>query len=226
MKPIATTPEEEGQGDTLLETLFRECGLTNKSIAEHIGHPNPTVLSQWKTGARPVPAIYAPKLAAVLGVRPEVISAAYADLLRSGCLPMYGDSEPLPPGHVAINRMHGFGRENGPHFIVLPRLVVDMKIGDVPFDQVRWVQQPTGAMMPTIPQGAVVLVNIGVCTREAVVDGGLYAYTLYGRPYVRRVLVGRNAWALCGHDESIERVVIKAEDLDDLRVYGAVLGWL
>jgi DNA-binding transcriptional regulator YdaS (Cro superfamily) len=200
--------------------------LTTVEIAERIGVNYPNVISQWKGGGRPVPARHAAKLAALLGVRPESISAAYARLSEEGCLPAYTDVDAVPPGHVLIDRLHGFGRENAPSYAVLPMFVAEMKVGKTPIEHVRWVLQPTGAMSPTILQGALVLIDSTKSSHSEVVDGGLYAYELYGRPYVRRIVFGRDSWSLCGHDASSERVVLKSGDLDDLHIHGAVLGWL
>lgn len=200
--------------------------LTNTEIADRIGVNYPNVISQWKVGGRPVPARHAPRLAALLGVRPESISAAYARLSEEGCIPTYTDVDAVPPGHVLIDRLHGFGRENAPSYAVLPMFVVEMKVGKTPIEHVRWVLQPTGAMAPTIAQGALVLIDSTKSSHSDVVDGGVYAYELYGRPYVRRIILGRDSWSLCGHDASSERVVLKASDLEDLHIHGAVLGWL
>lgn len=200
--------------------------LTNTEIAERLGVNYPNVISQWKSGHKPLPARHAARLAALLGVRPESISAAYEQLLKEGSLPPPADADSTPPGHVLIDRLHGFSRENGPNFAVLPAFVVAMKVGNTPLERVRWVMQPTSAMAPTIPQGTLVLVDTTKNSHNDVVDGGLYAYELYGRPYIRRILIGRDSWSLCGHDASVERVVIKVTDLEDLRIQGSVLGWL
>lgn len=200
--------------------------MTNAELAERIGVNHPNVISQWKLGWRPMPARYAPKMAAMLGVRPEAISPAYAQLRKEGCVPPSDLDSGLPSGHVALDRLHGFCRENGPNQAVLPAFVVEMKLGNTPMEHVRWIFQPTGAMAPTIPQGSLVLLDSTRNSHDDVVDGELYAYELYGRPYVRRIQIGRNSWALCGHDAGIERVVIKTAELKDLKIMGLVLGWL
>lgn len=210
---------------TLADALDRS-RLTNAEIAKRIG-VIPNVISQWKTAHKPMPARHAPKVAALLGVRPEAISIAYAQLRDAGCLPALADATSgLPPGHVLIDRLHGFCRENGPNYAVLPAFVVEMKTGKTPIEHVRWVLQPTGAMAPTIPEGSLVLIDSTKTSHNNVVDGGLYAYDLYGRPYVRKIIIARDSWSLCGHDVGIERVVITNTDLDDLRIRGVVLGWL
>lgn len=225
MKPGAAHERDEF-ARALDDALAARPSLTNGLIAEEIGLNTPNVISQWKYGWRPMPARYASKIASVLGIAPETISAAYAKLKEEGCLPGPDESLSLPSGHARLGRLDGFGREHGPHQAVLPLFVVEMKIGNTPLSSVRWVLQPTGAMAPLIPQGSLVLLDSDVKTHEAVVDGGIYAYTLYGRPYVRRVLIGRDAWSLCGYDAGIERVMIRVEDLDDLCIHGAILGWL
>jgi len=201
--------------------------LTSTQLAERIGVNSLSVISQWKSGNRPVPAVYARQLAAMLGVLPESISSPYAKLIEEGFVSSPSEAiSGLPPGHVCIDRLHGFCRENAPNFAVLPEFVVRMKFGNTPIEHVRWVLQPTGAMNPTIPQGTLVLIDSTKNSHNDVVDGGLYAYTLYGRPYVRRIIIGRDSWSLCGHDASTERVVIRVTDLEDLRIEGPVLGWL
>lgn len=222
MKPALVATVD--QYSAALATALDESPLTIVEIAGRIGLSYPNVISQWKGGGRPVPARHAPKLAALLGVRPESISAAYARLSEEGCLP--ADIDALPPGHVVIDRLHGFGRENAPSYAVLPLFVVEMKVGKTPTDHVRWVLQPTAAMAPTILQGALVLIDSTKNSHNDVVDGGLYAYELYGRPYVRRIVLGRDSWSLCGHDASSDRVALKNDDLEDLHIHGAVLGWL
>lgn len=224
--PMKAEATIDGFSRAFAEALERS-SLTNAEVADRIGVNFPNQISQWKSGWRPMPAGYAPKAAALLGVRPEAISAAYAKLIEEGSLPAHGDADArLPPGHVTIDRMHGFSRENGPNYVALPAFVVDMKIGKTPIEHVRWVLQPTGAMTPAIPQGSLVLIDSTRSSLDNVVDGGLYAYELYGRPHVRRILIGRDAWSLCGHDASTERVVMRVTDLGDLRIQGTVLGWL
>jgi phage repressor protein C with HTH and peptisase S24 domain len=57
-------------------------GARQRAVAEEIG-VDPSNISQWKTGHRPVPADKAPALAALVGTQPELISAAYADTMAA-----------------------------------------------------------------------------------------------------------------------------------------------
>jgi hypothetical protein len=59
-----------------------------------------------------------------------------------------------------------------------------------------------------------------------VVDGGLYAYALWGRTDIRRVSIRRDAWVLVGESEERARTPVPIADLAELRLLGMVIGWL
>jgi len=54
-----------------------------------------------------------------------------------------------------------------------------------------------------IRRNALVLVDTSVTRHEDVVDGGLYAYTLWGRPDIRRFLPRRDGWLLVGQSPGV-----------------------
>lgn len=201
-------------------------GTRNTDVAKRAGVVD-NYVSQWRTGRRPVPAGRAPIVAEMLGVPPERISEPYARLLMSGCIPRDGiGAGTVPAGHVPLDRLQMFDYGDGPGFILLPEFLVRHKIGMTPLDDVRWTLQPNDAMAPMIAPHTVVLVDTRTLTQDRVVDGGLYAYTLYGRPHIRRILIRRDGWVLCAQDAEKDRILVEESELPALILRGLVVGWL
>lgn len=74
-RPATPTKESEA-----IATAMRDHRLSNAMVAHHM-HVSDGMVSQWKTGRRPVPATHAPKLATLLGVDDAAeISAAYSNV--------------------------------------------------------------------------------------------------------------------------------------------------
>lgn len=206
--------------------LMEVTGIRNTEIAKRAGVVEAYV-SQWRTGRRPIPAERAPIVAEMLGVPPERISEPYARLLLAGCIPRDGFSAgSVPAGHLPLDRLHSFDYGDGPSFIVLPEFLVKQKIGMTPIQEVRWTLQPNDAMAPLIMQHSVVLVDARTLTHDRVVDGGLYACTLYGRPHIRRIQIRREGWALCAQDTERDRILVDESELSALLLRGLVVGWL
>lgn len=198
----------------------------NSEVAKRAGVVDAYV-SQWRNGRRPIPAGRAPIVAEMLGVPPERISEPYARLLLSGCIPREGiGSGAVPSGHLAVDRLHSFDYGDGPGFILLPEFLLRQKIGMTPLDEVRWTFQPNEAMAPLIPVRTVVLVDVRTLTQDRVVDGGIYAFTLYGRPHIRRVLIRREGWVLCMQDTDRDRILVDEAETPSLVLRGVVVGWL
>ncbi len=198
----------------------------NSDIAKRAGVVD-NYVSQWRTGRRPIPAGRAPAVAEMLGVPPERISEPYARLLLSGCIPRDGiGSGTVPNDHVAVDRLHSFDYGDGPGFILLPEFLVRQKIGMTPLDEVRWTFQPNDAMTPLIPARTVVLVDVRTLTQDRVIDGGIYAFTLFGRPHIRRIQIRREGWVLCMQETDKDRILVEEPMMQELALRGAVVGWL
>jgi DNA-binding transcriptional regulator YdaS (Cro superfamily) len=211
---------------------MQETGVRNTTVASYLGGSiNYSNVSQWRTGRRPIPAEYAPALAVLLNVPPESISKAFDQGLRaqSALTTMAAQGARtgmVSEGYVAIDRLTEMGRSDGPSRIVLPDFLVRRKAGLTPMPHIRWAFQPSRTMEPEIERHALVLIDASVVQREQVLDGGIYAYTLWGRPDIRRVTIRREAWSLVGNGREIERMEVPEADLANLQVLGLVLGWL
>jgi len=198
----------------------------NSEVAKRAGVVD-NYVSQWRTGRRPIPAGRAPAVAEMLGVPPERISEPYERLLLSGCIPRDGiGAGTVPSGHLAIDRLHAFDYGDGPGFILLPEFLVRQKIGMAPADEIRWTFQPNDSMLPLIPAQTVVLVDVRTLTQDRVIDGGIYAFTLFGRPHIRRILIRREGWLLCMQDSDRDRILVEEPATQDLVLRGVVAGWL
>ncbi|MFZ5638565.1 MAG: hypothetical protein ACOY82_18455 [Pseudomonadota bacterium] len=186
-------------------------------------------ISSWRTGRRPIPAEHAPVVANVLGIPPERISEAYERLLIAG-LPVQAaadsQSHGLISGHLTIHRLEGFGHFGGPPRIVIPELIARPRIGMTSFAALRWTLQPSIAMEPEIRQGVMVFIDTDIRRHDQVVDRGIYAYVLWGRPDIRRILVRRDAWALSCADKEADATIIPEAELDQVSLLGAVVGWI
>jgi DNA-binding transcriptional regulator YdaS (Cro superfamily) len=213
-----------------LTQAMDETGTSNTRVAEvaRVGRNN---VAHWRVGRRPIPADHAPAIAALLGVAPERISRAYDQMLRVESAQQVMALQGLRPGstpdaHVSLERLDGFARADMPVRIWLPEFVVRRELGPTPVQHVRWAVQLSRAMEPDIRRNALVLVDTSMCRHEDVVDGGLYAYTLWGRPDIRRILARREGWLLVGQNPAIDRVQVPLAELPDLRILGAVVGTL
>jgi DNA-binding transcriptional regulator YdaS (Cro superfamily) len=203
--------------------------IRSRTIAMHLGASDNSV-AQWRSGRRPIPAEYAAKIAHLLGVAPETISQPYHRLLQSGVITSRIEgqdaSASTPAGHVAIERLPEFGRTDEPAQIWLPEFMLLRELGATPIERVRWVTQQARTMEPEIKRHALVLIDIGSHRHNDVVDGGLYAYTLWGRCDIRRIAIRRDAWILVGADEDRARTPVPTAELPELRLLGMVIGWL
>ena len=207
---------------------MKRTGLSNVVIAAHVGKVGNNCVAQWRSGRRPIPAEHAPKVAGLLGLLPEQISESYDRLLQAGALlPEATPGRNAPPqGHVVLSELEDFGRPSDQPRIWLPESITRRKLGLTRPEDVRWTLQPSQSMAPEIERHALVLVDITTRRPEDVVDGGLYACALWGRPDIRRILVRRGGWTLAGANADIERVSVSEEDLAELRIHGSVIGWI
>lgn len=83
MNSIAYMPAPTSREANAIAAAMVEQGLSNAAVAHHMGVSDGLV-SQWKTGHRPVPAQHAPRLARMLNVAdPSAISAQYAEVYSS-----------------------------------------------------------------------------------------------------------------------------------------------
>ena len=206
-------------------------GTRNITVAAHarVGSNN---VSQWRTGRRPIPAERAVAIAALMGVAPERISEGYERLLHAGYTPPHktlsigSRTGASPVDHVTIERLAEFGHAEGATRILLPDFLARRKIGPAAIEEVRWTFQPSHAMEPEIERHALVLVDVTVTQHDQVVDGGTYAYSLWGRPDIRRLLIRRDHWLVLGHGKDAEYTEVQASELSNLKIFGAVLGAL
>ena len=204
--------------------------IRSRTLAAHVGKISDNSVAQWRSGRRPIPAEYAVKIAKLLDVPPETISESYDRLLKSGVITsgagMFGAAVEPPAGHVVLDRLPGFGRPGELERIWLPEIMLRRELAATPVENVRWLTQLSRTMEPEIKRHAVVLVDITATRHEDVVDGGLYAYALWGRTDIRRVSIRRDAWVLVGESEERARTPVPIADLAELRLLGMVIGWL
>ncbi len=182
-------------------------------------------VSSWRAGRRPIPAEHAPAIGVLLNVPPEQISGAYARTLMAGLSAQTVGLRSVA-GHVMIERLEGFSHLEGTSRVALPEFLVRPKIGLTRMESLRWTVQPSLAMEPDIRQNALVLVDMSVSQQAHVVDRGLYAYTLWDRPDIRRIVIRRDAWSLCCGGKDADSTEVSESDLEHLRVLGAVIGWI
>ena len=186
-------------------------------------------ISSWRAGRRPIPAEHAPVIATVLGIAPEHISEAYERLLLAGLPAQTTDSQQahsLVSGHLTIQRLEGFGYFGGPPRLVIPELIVRPRIGTTTLSALRWTLQPSVALDPEIRQGTPVFIDTSIRRHEQVVDRGIYAYMLWGRPDIRRIMVRRDSWALSCVNKEADATVLPEAELEQMSILGAVVGWI
>lgn len=200
-------------------------GTSNARIVSLVGGTiTPANISNWKHGRRPIPAEYAPAIAALLNIPPERISAAYERLVRAQADASQG--APAIAGHVVVERLQDFGGTVDLQRIVLPEFLLRTRIGITPLSAVRWTFQPSTAMAPAIHRHALVFVDASSTRRDQVVEGGTYAYKLWGRPDIRRILIRKDGWALARYGNDIGHTFVPEDDLSSLEIMGSVLGWI
>jgi DNA-binding transcriptional regulator YdaS (Cro superfamily) len=203
--------------------------IRSRTLAAHVGTISDNSVAQWRSGRRPIPAEHAVKIAKVLGVPPESISQPYDRLLQSGAIASTSgpDAWANPPaGHAVIERLSGFGRADEQERIWLPERMLRRELGATPIEHVRWVTQQSRTMEPEIKRHAVILVDISATRIEEVIDGALYAYSLWGRSDIRRVTIRRDGWVLVGDNEERARTPVPLAELSELQLLGMVIGWL
>lgn len=132
----------------------------------------------------------------------------------------------VPAGHVALERLPRFGPVEVPEQILLPEFLVRRKIGMTPIAHLRWAVNPSRAMEPQIERHALVLINVTESTPESLVDGATYAYALWGRPDVRRVLIRRDLWMVVGLGQETDPIEVDEAEREGLEIFGAVVGVL
>jgi DNA-binding transcriptional regulator YdaS (Cro superfamily) len=201
-------------------------GTRNTAVVAHLANRvSPTDVSNWRVGRRPIPAEHAPAVAALLNIDPTSISAAYERMVVAG-LSTASQGAKAITGHVSLDRLGDFGHIEGSARIVLPEFLVRPRIGPTPIASIRWTLQPSLAMAPEIKRNALILLDVTASQQAHVVDGGTYAYTLWGRPDVRRILIRRDAWLLAQFGNDSDHTFIPEADLEHLRILGAVVGWI
>lgn len=203
---------------------IRHAGIRNDYLASKIGASSNQV-SQWRRGRRPIPAHFATNLGTLLSVPPETISSAYARLVEAGMM-LEPRETPVPKEHVRIPRLPEFGRPETLEGCCLLEILARRKLGATALEHARWTLQPNAAMSPLIERDAVLLVDARATDQADVMDGAIYAFTIWGRPDVRRILVRRDHWLLVGQSAEVERIEVYEADLKQLQLFGMVVGWL
>ncbi|MFZ5636671.1 MAG: S24 family peptidase [Pseudomonadota bacterium] len=211
-------------------TAMDRTRIRSRALAAQVGTFSDNSVAQWRSGRRPIPAEYAVKIATVLGVPPETISQPYDRLLQSGAIiPAAGTPQAWanpPAGHAVVERLQGFGRADEQERLWLPELMLRRELGATPIENIRWVTLQSRTMEPEIKRHAVILVDISATRHEDVVDGGVYAYSLWGRTDVRRVAIRRDSWLLVGDNEERGRTSVPIGEISELHLLGMVIGWL
>jgi DNA-binding transcriptional regulator YdaS (Cro superfamily) len=210
---------------------MEKTGTRNVAVSERLGGAVVyNSVSQWRTGRRPIPAEHAPVIAAMLGIAPETISRSFERYLfdQSAKLTITAKFQggAIPSGHIAIERLEDFGRAEGPDRIWLPEFLARRELGLSALENVRWIVQLSRAMEPEIRRYELVLVDISAFDHHHVIEGGIYAFTLNGRPDIRRISMRRNVWVLECRDEAIADIEVSESELRTLRIHGAVIGGL
>ena len=204
--------------------------IRSRTLAAQVGTFSDNSVAQWRSGRRPIPAEYAVKIAKVLGVRPESVSEPYDRLLQCGVITSSAGAPQAwanpPAGHAVIERLPGFCRADEQEHIWLPERMLRRELGATPVENVRWVTQQSRTMEPEIKRHGVVLVDISATRLEDVVDGGVYAYSLWERSDIRRVAIRRDSWVFVGDNEERARTPVPIAELSELQLLGMVIGWL
>ena len=207
-------------------------GTRNVAVSERLGGAVVyNSVSQWRTGRRPIPAEHAPVIAAMLGVAPETISRSFERYLldQSAKLTITAKlqgSGAIPSGHISIERLEDFGRAEGPDRIWLPEFLARRELGLSALENVRWTVQLSRAMEPEIRRYELVLVDISAVDHHHVIEGSVYAFTLKGRPDIRRISMRRDVWVLECRDETIADIEVSDSELRALHIHGVVVGGL
>lgn len=208
---------------------MKQAGISSNKVAAVAGVGQNNV-AHWRAGRRPIPAEHAPVIGALLSVPPERISKAYDQGLRVESVRQsaaeYLFSGTTREGHVLLDRLQNFGRSDGLDRIWLPEFLARRELGLTAIEHVRWAVQMTRIMEPEIRRNALVLLDIGISEREHVMDGGTYAYTLWGHSDIRKISIRRDGWSLFCNSSETEQVLVPEADLPELRILGAVIGWL
>jgi transcriptional regulator with XRE-family HTH domain len=131
-----------------------------------------------------------------------------------------------PPGHLRIARVPQLGALESPSFVVFPDFVLRAKVGGIALDHLRWGLMPTAAMEPSIARNTAVAIDVSKTSRKDVVDGEVYAYTLAGRPDIRRIRIRKDHWTLAGPGRGGDSRDVYLSDLPALQILGAMIAVL
>lgn len=186
-------------------------GMSQQDLAE-VGGVTRKTQSAYESGAT------APDVAYLARVEARGIDVHYV----FGGQRQYGP----PPGHVELQALPGFAPAEGPTSILLPEFLLQRKIGLTAIANVRWALNPSRAMEPEIERHQLVLIDISQSQVAELIDGNTYAYTLWGRPDIRRVLHRRDHLSVVGFGKGAESTDVYKDDEDSLEIFGAVVGVL
>jgi hypothetical protein len=226
MRPHSLLASAMNRYNEAFAQALETSGIRNTAVVSHLGNRvSPSDVSNWRVGRRPIPAEHAVAVGALLNVPPERISHAYERMVLAGYTANLGGTRPVA-GHVSLDRLEEFGPQEDVTRIVLPEFIIRPRIGLVPLSNIRWALQPSQAMEPEIKRHALTLIDVTATQQQYVVDGGTYAYTLWGRPDIRRIMIRRDTWSLVRHGNDAQSTLVSEDDLKHLRILGAVVGWI
>jgi Peptidase S24-like len=207
-------------------------GMRNTTVAAYLGGMvTPNNVSHWRTGRRGIAKDHAHALAILLDVPAERISKVYDQELRAttalAAMAAHGARTGVAAeGYVAIDLLEGFSGTDGANRIVLPEWLVRRELGAIPIEHLRWALQPSRAMEPDIKRHALVLVDTRIQQDSQVVDGGLYAFSLWGHPDIRRLRIGKDGWTLLANSSDVERMRVTQAERASFRLFGEIVGCL
>lgn len=134
-----------------------------------------------------------------------------------------------PSGHRNIDRLKGFDTTPGPDRLIIPSAVLDARLADrdINVGALRWMVNPDPAMAPTFEKGALLLVDSGITSREAIEDGETYVIRFATRLLVRRIFIlgepGNNEYRLAGFRPKEGRRDLTGPDYLHLEIGGRVV---
>lgn len=197
---------------------------TDVDLAERLGIAR-SAPSAWRSRKR-IPLEVCVEFAAAKDVPLDWLLFAIGPSSRSdaGNFPIIAGA-PVPSGHVALGRLHGFDNTPGPDSLIFPELVVRQRAPLASARDLRWMVNPTEGLAPRLPKGAVLLVDASVTQHDQVADGDTYIVRMWGRVNVRRIfIIGPNEYRLRGDNELEERRDITGPEYQHLEIGGRVIG--
>ena len=212
---------------------MKRTGMRNTTVASYLGGQVQVAnVSHWRTGRRGIPRDHAVAIGVLLGIAPEKISKAYdlevrAKTALNSMAAQGSRTGVVADGYVAVERIEQFGAMDLHNRLVLPEMLVRRELGMIPVENVQWTILQSQIMEPEIKRHSLLLVDVTIRDLAQVVDNGIYAYTLWGRADVRRIVIHKDAWSLKGGGaRDRDMIRISENESSNIKIIGAVVGWL